>query len=513
MANGKILLKVSNITKSFPGVKALDEVSLELREGEIHAIIGENGAGKSTLVNILAGVFRPDSGQILLNDREVNFHNSAEAIAGGIGVIPQEINDFPHLTIAENIFINKLNERKIGFLNKKELLKQASLRLRVFGIEIDPATQVRNLSIGLRQMLQIVRVILLGPSILILDEPTTSLDIDEVDSLFNFLKNLNVKGVSLLYITHRLSELFGFVHKVTILRDGKIVDTRNIEKVSEENLATLMVGRRIKDLYGTKNLSFKIGEKYFEVKNLTSKGLFKNVSFYLRHGEILGFFGLIGAGRTELFKAILGLYPLDSGKILHQGKMLRIKGVKDAIMNSIGYLPEDRKKEGLFLKMGVDENLIAPQAKNFTNKIGLLASSKISGFAKQMQKSFNIITPTLKQNLLHLSGGNQQKVLLSMWVGIKPDILIVDEPTKGVDISTKQMIYRKLRELNEGGIGIVVISSDLLEIIQLCDRIIIMHEGEITGEFLQKEATEEKIMAYATGLVSIKKGEGQKHGI
>ncbi|MHC2995605.1 MAG: sugar ABC transporter ATP-binding protein [Candidatus Atribacteria bacterium] len=511
MSNEKILLKADDITKSFPGVKALDKVSLELREGEIHAVIGENGAGKSTLVNVLGGVLWPDSGQIFLNGREVNFLNSAEAIERGIGVISQELSDFPHLTVAENIFVNKLNERKFGFLDKKELFKQASLKLRAFEVQIDPATRVRNLSIGLRQILQIVRAILLGPRVLILDEPTTSLDIDETNALFKLLRNLNAKGVSLLYITHRLSELFGLVDRVTILRDGKVVGTKDIEEVSEEGLATLMVGRKIKDLYGIKNSSFKIGEKYFEIKNLTSKGLFKNVSFYLHHGEILGFFGLIGAGRTELFKAILGLYPIDSGKILYQGKVLRIKGVKNAIMSSLGYLPEDRKKEGLFLKMGVDENLIAPQTESFTNKIGIFDNSKISRFARRMQKSFNIITPTLKQSLLHLSGGNQQKVLLSMWVGIKPDILIVDEPTKGVDIGTKQMIYRKLRELNEGGIGIVVISSDLPEIIQLCDRIIIMHEGEITGELLQEKATEEKIMAYATGLVSVEKRERQKH--
>jgi len=502
MADGKILLKVYNTTKSFPGVKALDKVSLELREGEIHAIIGENGAGKSTLANVLGGVLRPDSGQIFLNGKEVNFHNSAEAIECGIGVIPQEIKDFPHLTVAENIFVNKLNERKFGFLDRKELLKQALLKLRAFEVQVDPATRVRNLSIGLRQILQIIRVILLGSRVLILDEPTTSLDIDETNVLFKLLKNLNAKGVSVLYITHRLSELFGLVNRVTILRDGKVVGTRNIQKVSEEGLAALMVGRKIKDLYGIKNSSSKIGEKYFEVQNLTSKGLFKNVSFYLRRGEILGFFGLIGAGRTELFKAILGLYPLDSGKILYHGKVFRIKGVKDAITNSIGYLPEDRKREGLFLKMRVDENLIAPQTENFTNRIGVLSNSKISRFARQIQNSFNIITPTLKQKLLHLSGGNQQKALLGMWVGIKPDILIVDEPTKGVDIGTKQMIYRKLRELNEGGIGIIVISSDLPEIIQLCDRIIIMHEGEITAELLQEKATEEKIMTYATGLVS-----------
>lgn len=508
---GEPLLRVSEVTKSFPGVQALKNVSMELRRGEIHAIIGENGAGKSTLAKILGGVERPDLGQLFLNGAMVNFHHVAEAIARGIGIIPQETNDFPNLTVADNLFVQNVAEHRFAFLKQRALFNETRSKLAGFGVELDPSRQVGSLSIGLRQILQILRTILLNSNLLILDEPTTSLDIDEAILLFKLLRELNAVGVTIVYVTHRLHELPGFADRVTVMRDGEVITTKRMEDVTEEILASLMVGRKIEYLYGVKKDSTAKGNPYFEVHNLTSRGLFRNVSFSLRHGEIIGFFGLIGAGRTELFKAILGLYPINNGEILLDGKPITLNGVKDAIRHSIAYLPEDRKQEGLFLKMMVDENLVAPQLAKFTGRLGLLSGSKIGKFAKGMVEDFNIVTPTLKQTVLHLSGGNQQKVLLAMWVGTAPQVLIVDEPTKGVDIGTRQMIYDKLRTLADQGLGITVISSDLPEILQLCDRIIVMHEGEITGELAGDEATEEEVMGYATKIKSAKGGQGRNH--
>lgn len=498
------LLSVSRLSKAFPGVQALDAVSLELREGEVHAIIGENGAGKSTLVKALSGVIRPDSGRIALQGATVSFRKPLEAIKQGICYVPQELSDFPHLTVAENVFAGKAMESPLGLFRQKQLVRQTVSRLKDFDMSIDPSVRVRELSTGVRQALQIVRTLSLNPKVLILDEPTTSLDVHEAQELFALLKALRKAGTSILYITHHLSELYGLVDRITVLRDGKLVATENAEGTSEEDLVRMMVGRDISDLYAQDAYTAaetRIGEEYFTVQDFSAEGLVHNVSFSLRRGEILGFFGLIGAGRTELMKSLLGVYKADTGsRVVYNGKAVRIHGMKDAIRRSIAYLPEDRKEQGLFLHLALDENLIAPQIERFSSRAGMLSKSKIGEFARAMQRTVNIVAAGLKQRVRQLSGGNQQKVLLGMWVGIDPHVLIVDEPTKGVDVGTKQLIYGKLREIADSGVGVILVSSDLPEVIQLSDRILVMHEGEMAGELSGSEAREESVMALATGV-------------
>lgn len=498
------LLEVRGLSKSYAGVEALKAVSLTLRQGEIHGIVGENGAGKSTLVRILSGRIPPNAGTMLLEGNPIIFHRPGDAIRFGIAMIPQELTEFDHLSVAENLFVGKLNGHLFGLVNRRDVLRYAEASLREFDLDIDPNLPVKRLSIGHRQVLQIIRMVNLAPRVLILDEPTASLDVNESRDLFRLLRALNEKGVSILYISHHLQELFGLIHTVTVLRDGRAVGTRSIDEVSQEDLVRMMIGRDLQDLYAAKaysSLSVRGGKVCLEARQVSSGRLFHDVTFSLREGEILGFFGLVGAGRSELFKAIVGVYPVESGKVSYLGRTIKLRGVKDAVANSIGYLPEDRKRNGLFVHLGLDANLIAPQIKRFSRPIGIWNGRKIEEFARRMIKELNIVTPSTRASIANLSGGNQQKVLLGMWSGIDPRVLIVDEPTKGVDVATKQLIYLRIRELADRGVGIVLISSDLPEIIHLSDRIMVMREGRIAGEIARDEdRTEERIMKLAVGV-------------
>jgi len=497
-----VIMRAENITKTFPGVKALDEVSLELFRGEVHAVVGENGAGKSTLMKILAGIYKPDSGRIFLDGKEEKFRSPIEAINKGIGYVPQELDDFPELTVAENVLAVRLGEFR-GLLSRRVLAREAERFINYFEINVNPNEKVSNLSTAERQLLQIIRVLICTPKVLIFDEPTSSIDISEAEKLFELIDKMRSEGISILYISHHLSEIFRVAQRVTVLRDGKLVATTEVKNVSEKELARLMVGRKIEVFYGTKGSGVREGEPCLEVRNLTSKGVFEKVSFTLKRGEILGFFGLIGAGRTEVFKAILGLLPINEGEVFLNGKPVRFSSVKQAVENSVGYLPEDRKREGLFLEMPISANLVAPQIEEFANRFGLLRFDKIQRFSLKMMNELEIVAKSPNQQVSTLSGGNQQKVLLGMWLGIKPNVLIVDEPTKGVDIATKQLIYQKLRQLSESGVGIIVISSDLPEIIQLCDRVIVMRNGRIAGELKGDDITEENVMEYAAGVKEV----------
>ncbi len=510
MPDNDVLLRVESVEKSFPGVKALDQVSVDFMSREIHAVIGENGAGKSTLMKILSGLIQADSGSIILEGNNVSFRNPKEAMKHGICYVAQELNDFPDLSVAENIFASQLSSKPLAQVKRYDLVRKARKWLAEFDLKINPNLTQRKLSTSARQVVQIIRAMTLSPRVLILDEPTTSLDSGEKEELFNLLKRLNEKGVTILYITHHLSELFGFAHRVTVLRDGRFISTEEVAEASESELAKMMVGRNIEDFYSTDAytpVEERVGEKVLEVKGISSSKLLRDVSFELNKREILGFFGLIGAGRTELFKGILGLLSTSKGEVLLEGKQIKLKSVNDAVRSSVAYLPEDRKTEGLFLELSILENIIAPQIHRFSDRLGFLKGREMFRFANQMKSDFNIIAPSLRKKVTHLSGGNQQKVLLAMWVGTDPKVLIVDEPTKGVDIATKQQIYLKLRKLSESGIAVIMVSSDLPEIIQLSDRVIVMYEGRITGEVDRSGATEEKIMELATGISNDSKEE------
>lgn len=498
------LLQVRELSKAYINVKALKDVSLALHTGEIHGIVGENGAGKSTLMRVLSGRIAPDHGAIILDGEEVTFRRPGDAIAHGIAMVPQELAEFSHLTVAENLFVGKMGGRHLGLYDRRQVLASARKSLEEFDLDIDPALPVNRLSTGYRQILQIMRTLSIAPRILILDEPTSSLDVNEAQDLFRILRGLNEKGVAIFYISHHLRELFGFVHTVTVLRDGSAVGTRRIEEVTEDELVRMMVGREVQDLYATNvpgSEGARFGDVCLEASGLSSGRRFRDVSFTLRSGEILGFFGLIGAGRTELFKTILGVYRADSGSVDYFGRPLRLRGMRAAVQNSIGYVPEDRKQAGLFVDLAVNENLIAPQMPRFSRRLGVLNRRRIDEFAERSMKEMNIAARSMHSAVARLSGGNQQKVLLGMWTGIGPKVLIVDEPTKGVDIATKQMIYLRLRELANEGVGIVLISSDLPEVVHLSDRIIVMREGRLAGEIPHGEvATEEKVMKLAVGV-------------
>lgn len=496
----EIVLEVQDIVKTFPGVRALDSVRFQLEVGEVHAIVGENGAGKSTLMHILGGIYRPDSGRILMDGKAVTLESAYDAAQHGISVVFQELSLAPNLSIAENVFANRQPVGALDLIDYEKLYADTREILRLFELDIDPKTLVKNLPVAQQQVVEILKAISYRPKVLILDEPTSSLTSLEIDMLFKNIRELRQRGISFIYISHHLQEIFEIADRVTVLRDGAYMGTRDVADVTEEQLVQMMVGRELRDMYGTRDND--VGETYFQVKGAGRGQDFRDISFSLRRGEILGFAGLVGSGRTELGRGIFGAEPLEAGEILLDGKRLQIQSSKDAIRAGLGYLTEDRKEQGLFLKMAVRENCIAPNLGAFTTSLQMMDETSVTDFAEMCRRKFNIITPSIKQQVRNLSGGNQQKVLLSMWMGIQPKVLIVDEPTRGVDVGAKSEIYRLLRMLASTGVGIIMISSDLPEILGLSDRIMVMCQGEIVGEFMQSEATEECIVAAATGLAN-----------
>ncbi len=493
------VLRVENISKSFPGVLAVDRVSFSLGKGEILALIGENGAGKSTLSQMLGGVFKPDQGQIVLEGRPVAFISPNDAIQQGISMVFQELSLVGSLSVAENIFANRHPSGRIGNIRWNELYRQTRELLQRFNLELEPRKLVKYLSMGQQQILEIIKAISTNPKVLILDEPTSSLTETETAYLFENIRKLRQQEMSFIYITHKLSEVFQIADKVMVMRDGQYIGTRNVTEVTESDLVAMMVGRQISNLYGAGTAPTQ-GETYFSVEGFSAKGKFQEISFDLRRGEILGFAGLVGAGRTEMGRAIFGIDPHDSGQIKMNQKEVRLTSPEEAIQNQIAYLTEDRKGEGLFLNMPIRENLVAPALRQFTHRGGFLSGRGIESFAKESIQVFSIATPSTSQKMLNLSGGNQQKCLVAMWMGIHPQVIIFDEPTRGVDVGARAEIYQKLREFASAGTGVIMISSDLPELIGMCDRIIVMHRGKIMGQLPRRDFSEERIMAYAAGI-------------
>ncbi len=493
------LLKVENISKSFPGVLAVDDVSFTLRQGEILALLGENGAGKSTLTQMLGGVLKPDQGQIILERRPVSFASSHDAIQAGISMVFQELSLVGSLSIAENIFANR---QPVGLLNNirwRNLYQKTKLFLQRFNLDLDPKTSVKNLSIGQQQILEILKAISTNPKILILDEPTSSLAEEETEYLFDNIHKLQEQGMSFIYITHKLSEVFQITNRVMVMRDGKYIGSKDVNEVTENDLVSMMVGREITNLYGSAS-DKPLGDECFRVEHFSRKGAFQGITFGLQKGEILGFAGLVGAGRTELGRSIFGVTPKDAGEVFLDGEQIKISGPQDAIKKGIAYLTEDRKGMGLFLSMPIRDNVVAPSLKQFTSPVGFLESRKIDRFVGDKIKQFSITTPSILQKLVNLSGGNQQKCMVAMWMGIQPKVIIFDEPTRGVDVGARADIYQKLREFALAGTGVIIISSELPELIGMCDRIIVMHEGRITGEVKREDFSEELILSFAAGL-------------
>ena len=491
------ILQLRRITKTFPGVRALNQVDFDLRRGEVHALVGENGAGKSTLMHIVGGIYRPDSGEILVGGRPVRFRSAHDAAVRGISVVYQELSLAPNLSVAENIFANRQPVRAWNLIDRDALESRSRELLGLFNLDLPPRTLVKHLSAAQQQVIEILKAMSYRPRVLVLDEPTSSLTALDTQLLFRNMERLKAAGTSIIYISHHLREVFRVADRVTVLRDGRHVETLPAAGLTEDAIVKRMVGRTLGNIYGERDS--EIGPEYFRVEGAAG-GRFSGIGLALRRGEILGVAGLVGSGRTELARALFGAERLASGAVTLDGRPLRIRSPSQAIAAGIGYLTEDRKDQGLFLRMTVCDNCIAPALARFAGRLGMMDERRAAAFAEAARTRFGIVTPSIGQAVRNLSGGNQQKVLLAMWMGTAPKVLIADEPTRGVDVGAKSEIYRLLRQLAAAGVGIILISSDLLEVLGLADRILVMRQGRIAGAFTRSEATEENVIACASGV-------------
>ena len=492
MAN-EYVLEMVDICKSFPGVKALENVNLKLRRGTIHALMGENGAGKSTLMKVLMGMYTPDSGKVIYDGKEISKYTQGQAIKMGITMVHQELSYIPYMTVAENLFLGR-EIKKHGVLDKTAMHEKAKELLARVGVTIDPKLLMKDLSVSERQMVEIAKCVSYNAKIVIMDEPTSAITDKEVEQLFAVLNDLKAKGVAIIYISHKMDEVLKISDEVTILRDGTFIDTYSTENIDINKIIVSMVGRELSQVYPEKKN--KIGETIFEVKNLKREGVFHDISFSLRAGEILGFSGLMGAGRTEIMRAIYGIDKLDEGEVYMKGKRIDIKQPGDAITNKIGLVNEDRKGVGLVLPLSIKKNLtLSNLNKYFAGPV--ITAKKEGELADRMMKALAIKAPSKEQLVKNLSGGNQQKVVLGKLLLDEAEVLIMDEPTRGIDIGAKAEIYKLICELAEQGKAVIVVSSEMPELLGLCDRIIVLHEGEITGEVRRDSFDQEQLMKWA----------------
>lgn len=488
-------IEMKDIYKSFGKNDVLKGVDFTLNDGEIHALVGENGAGKSTLMNILSGVLSKDKGEILIDGKEVDISDTNVAKKYGISFIHQELSDWPELTVMDNIFMN--NEIKNGiFLDKAKMRKKCIELLEKFDLDVDPKTKVSELSVGQRQMMEIAKANLNKVNVLILDEPTSALTNNEIDKLFKLIKRLRDKNVSMIYISHRMEEIFSLTNKITVMRDGKSVSVMDTNKTDEREVVSYMVGRDIGDFYP--EMDAEISDVKIELKNFNREGFFKDINIKAKKGEVLGISGLMGAGRTEIMRSVFGLDPKDSGEVFIDGKKIEIKNPADAIKNKIGFVTENRQEEGLILDESIRENISLLNFDKFS-KNSFIDKAKEKNLSDNLVDSFKVKTQSSESKISDLSGGNQQKVVFAKWYAIGPEILILDEPTKGVDVGAKREIYDLIKDLTNKGVSIILISSDLPELISLSNRIYVIHEGKVQGELLKQEASQEKIMTLATG--------------
>ncbi|ADG72562.1 sugar ABC transporter ATP-binding protein [Brachyspira murdochii] len=492
-----IILKMTGIEKRFKGVYALKNFNFSLIQGEILALIGENGAGKSTLMKILSGIYKKDAGSIEYFGKPLEVSGPKEAEENGISIVHQELNLMNHLTAAQNIFIGHEPLNKFGLIDDKLMIKRSDKIFKGMNVDINPAAKIGSLTVGKQQLVEIAKALTHNSKILILDEPTAALTESETKELFRIIKDLQVSGVSIVYISHRLDELFILSDRITVIRDGEYIDTKITKDTNKDEIVNLMVGRVIYETPKTESKVSKDAKEILRVENLVVPGVVKNVSFSLKQGEILGFAGLMGAGRTETARAIFGADKFESGKIFVEGKEVSIKSPVDAIKSGIGYLSEDRKRYGLALGLPVFENIMMGNYDKFSNML-MVQNSKVRDISEQEVKSLNIKTPSINQLVKNLSGGNQQKVVIANWLIKECKILIFDEPTRGIDVGARSEIYNLMEQLVSMGKSIIMISSDLVEILRMSDRILVMSEGKKTGELDINGTTQDDIMKYAT---------------
>ncbi len=491
------LLSMNRITKSFPGVNALKEVAFHLKPGEVHALLGENGAGKSTLIKVLGGIYQSDDGEIFVNGRKVNIEKVTDAQKNGISIIHQEIVLVPYLSIAENIYLGREPLTSTGFIDMEKMIKDSKKYLDDFGLDLNPRMIIKGLTVAQQQMIEIIKAVSFEAKIIVMDEPTSSLTDKEVKALFQTIRRLKKQQVGIIYISHRMEELFEITDRITVMRDGEYIGTVETKESTHDELVAMMVGRSLSNIY-YREKGWKTTEKVLEVNQLSREGVIEDISFDLKKGEILGFSGLVGAGRSELMRCLFGVDAYDEGEILLNGKRVTINQPNHAMKHGLAYVPESRKDQGLFLSKAVDYNMSIKILDQFMK--GLRVDDKVE--QKQVDyyiDELNIKTPHSKQTVRNLSGGNQQKVLISRWLATKPSVLILDEPTRGVDVGAKFEIYSIMQKLVEEGVSIIMISSELPEVIHMSDRVVVMYKGKV-GKILEgNDIKQEQIMYYATG--------------
>ncbi len=491
------VLELKDISKVYPGVLALDKVTIKVRRGEVHAIVGENGAGKSTLVKIVAGAERMDGGEIYIKERRVEIIDPHHAQTLGIGVIYQELNLVPELSIAENIFLGREPQRNlIRFIDWRRLIKDSENLLQELGIGLDPNSRIRELSIAERQMVEVAKALSMNAELLIMDEPSATLTERELEGLFRVIRELKGKGVTVIYISHRLEEIFEIADMVTVLRDGNLVGSRRVKDIVRSELVRMMVGRNIREEFPSRRV--ELGGELLRIEGISSDERLKEINFSLRKGEILGIAGLVGSGRTELARAIFGADRFDKGRIYLEGEKIRINSCSEGIRHGLALLTEDRREQGLTLEMSVNDNITIINLEMLCS-LGFINHRREKEAVENFIEELQIKTPSIRQLVKNLSGGNQQKVVLAKWLFTNSKVIIFDEPTRGIDVGAKHEIYQLMNRLVEKGIGIIMISSELPEILGMCDRVLVMREGRTVGEFSREEATQERIMMLATG--------------
>jgi ribose transport system ATP-binding protein len=493
------ILEVDRVSKSFPGVKALDGVSLTLRRGEVHALVGENGAGKSTLMKILAGVYSPDEGTIRFKGRTVAFHDSTQARDAGIGIIYQELNLVPHLSVAANIFLGREPLTRIGTLDERRMNAEAQAMLGRLNLSIDPRVTLRRLPISKQQMVEIAKSLSFASEVLIMDEPTSALTEAEIDELFRVIHTLRDRGVAIIYISHRLEELKHIVNRISIFRDGHHVSTDDYAAISMEEIISRMVGRKLENQFPVRR-NVPTPRKILEVRGIRRSGVLHDISFDLYRGEILGVAGLMGSGRSELARALFGADPVDAGQVIMNGERLAVRSPSDAIRAGVAYLSENRKEEGLAVKMTLAENVTMANVRAVCSGVGVISRTREMDACRRAVEELTIRTPSLVQVVNNLSGGNQQKVVVAKWLFCSSKVLIFDEPTRGIDVGTKFAIYELIERLAREGVGIIMISSELPEILGMSDRVLVLHEGRLAATLVTKDTSQEEILNYAAGL-------------
>jgi ABC-type sugar transport system ATPase subunit len=493
MSEQECLLKVQNVSKSFPGVRALDNISFRVSKGSVHALVGENGAGKSTLMKILLGLYHPDTGKIYFNGEKKHFYHPKDALNAGIAMIHQELSCARELTVAQNIFLAKeLTLKHTQFLDKKRMIEQSYELLQRIGIDnIDPNTKIKDLSVAKQQMCEIAKAISYNAALILMDEPTAAIPSNDVLTLFEIIRALKKEGKTIIYVTHKLEEIFEIADKVSVFRNGMHVDTIDTSATNKDALIQMMVGRDIVDLYAKEKAN--IGDVVLQVENLSCSKKFDNVSFTLKKGEILGVAGLVGAGRSEIMETLFGIRQKKTGKIFISGKEVNIRSPRDAIKNGLAFLTEDRKNSGCFLPLSVRINTYIASIKQHSGRLFVRRKKTVES-TKQMIDALSIKVSSMEDQINNLSGGNQQKVLVARWLLTEPEILIVDEPTRGIDVGAKAEVHRLLVNLALKGKAIIMISSEMSEILAMSDRIMTVSSGRVTGFIDAKEATQEKIL-------------------